>query len=235
MPLKILAVGCHPDDLEILCAGTLARCRKRGDRVWMAYVMNGRDGSRTIPPERLERVRERELRASARLIGARVLWPNLAGVSLDEVPGARAAVLDLVREYRADLVITHDPECYHPNHRAVSRMVRDAVFSASLPRVRSRFPAVEPPPALVYMDTIAGVHFEPTEYVDITHTMKKKKAMLACHRSQFAWLKSHVAVSVMDLMLTQSRFRGFQAGCAYAEGFRAETHYPLARARRLLP
>lgn len=233
--MNVLAVGCHPDDLEILCAGTLARCRKRGDRVFMASVMNGRDGSRTIPPERLEKVRERELRASAAVIGAKVLWPNLAGVHLDEVPGARMAVIELVRAARAELVITHAPECYHPNHRAVSRYVHDAVFSASLPRVRTASPAVEPPPALYYMDTIAGVDFQPTEYVDVTATIGIKKRMLLKHRSQFAWLKSHVAMSVMDLMLTQSRFRGFQASVPYAEGFRPALNYPLARTARLLP
>src|SRR5687767_6379284 len=108
--MNVLAIGCHPDDLEILCAGTLARCRRRGDRVWMASVMDGRDGSRTIPPETLARVRERELRASARVIGATVLWPGLAGRSLEDVAGARDAMLDVIREARPDLVVTHDPE-----------------------------------------------------------------------------------------------------------------------------
>jgi LmbE family N-acetylglucosaminyl deacetylase len=233
--VNVLAVGCHPDDLEILCAGTLARCRRRGDRVWMASVMDGRDGSRTIPPEVLARTRERELRASGRVIGASVIWGGLAGRSLEAVPEARDRIVDIIREAAPHLVITHDPECYHPNHRAVSRMVRDAVFTASLPRVRTRFPAVEPPPALVYMDTIAGVHFHPSEYVDIGATIAVKRRMLAKHRSQFTWLKSHVNMGVMDLMLTQSRFRGFQCGAAYAEAFRPELNYPLARTRRLLP
>lgn len=233
--MHVLAIGCHPDDLEILCAGTLARCRRRGDRVWMASVMDGRDGSRTIPPDTLAKIRERELRASARVIGAKVIWPGLAGRSLEDVAGARDALLDVIREAAPQVVITHDPECYHPNHRAVSRMVRDAVFTASLPRVRTRFPATEPPPALYYMDTIAGIHFAPTEYVDISATIGIKRRMLAKHRSQFTWLKSHVNMGVMDLMVTQSRFRGFQCGAPYAEGFRPELNYPLARTRRLLP
>lgn len=233
--MNILAVGCHPDDLEILCAGTLARCRKRGDRVFMASVMNGRDGSRVIPPEKLGPIREKELRRSGAVIGAKVLWPNLQGPHLDDVPGVRMAVVDLIREARAEVVITHAPQCYHPNHRAVSRYVHDAVFTCSLPRVKTRFPAVEPPPALFYMDTIAGVDFQPSIYVDITTTISTKQRMLKQHKSQFAWLKSHVNMGVMELMVTQSRFRGFQASVPYAEGFVPAMNYPLARTKRLLP
>jgi LmbE family N-acetylglucosaminyl deacetylase len=132
-------------------------------------------------------------------------------------------------------VISHTPECYHPNHRAVGRLVWDAVFTASIPHVRTRFPHVARVPALFHMDTIAGINFQPTEYVDISRVIGVKKRMLARHRSQFAWLKSHVRMGLMDFMVTQSRFRGYQASVEYAEGFRAVLNYPLARATRLLP
>ena len=96
--MNVLAVGCHPDDNELLCAGTLARCAKRGDRVFMASIMNGNTGHRTIPPERLGAVREREMRASARIIGATVLWPDVGGAFLLEDAATRTVVVDLVRE-----------------------------------------------------------------------------------------------------------------------------------------
>lgn len=235
MAMKVLAVGCHPDDLEILCAGTLALCRRRGDSVFMASAMTGSTGHRTIPPEKLAKVREAEMRASARIIGARVLWPGLDGAYLEDRWETRRALIDLIREAGADLVLTHSTDCYHPNHRAVARMMEDAVFTSSIPHVRTRFPAVRKPPALVLMDTVAGVDFQPTEYVDVTKVMAVKRRMLRKHRSQFVWLKSHIDTGPLEMMEAQARFRGLQCGVLYAEGFRPVLKHPLARPFRLLP
>ncbi|MEK7476977.1 MAG: PIG-L deacetylase family protein [Candidatus Coatesbacteria bacterium] len=233
--MNILAIGCHPDDNELLCAGTLARCAKRGDRVFIASIMNGNTGHRTIPPGKLGPVREREMRAAAKCIGARPLWPDVGGAFLLEDEATRTVVVDLIREAKADVVLAHSPACYHPNHRAAARLVWDAVFTASIPHVRTRHPAVRVPPALFQMDTVAGVDFQPTEYVDISTVIGVKKRALRCHRSQFAWMRSHVNVAMLDTMLVQARFRGIQAGVAYAEGFRAVLNHPLARTVRLLP
>ena len=71
--LRVLGIGCHPDDLEILCGGTLARYAAVGHRVIMAVVANGDKGHFEIPPEELARMRAAELAASAALIGAQTI------------------------------------------------------------------------------------------------------------------------------------------------------------------
>ncbi len=71
---RILAVGAHPDDIELQCAGTLAKFAARGDQVFMAISTNGELGSAKLSKAEIARVREREARASAGVIGAELIW-----------------------------------------------------------------------------------------------------------------------------------------------------------------
>ena len=85
------------------------------------------------------------------------------------------------------------------------------------------------------MDNLAGMRFEPTEYVDITDTIELKLEMLECHESQLKWMRDHDHIDFADFVRTCSRFRGYQCGVAYAEGFTQELVYPKVRPERLLP
>ena len=58
--MNILAIGCHPDDVEIACLGTLAKCVKRGDKVIVCHVSNGNLGHVIIPPDELAAIRKNE-------------------------------------------------------------------------------------------------------------------------------------------------------------------------------
>ncbi|HRU32240.1 MAG TPA: PIG-L family deacetylase, partial [bacterium] len=78
--MRILAVGAHPDDLELLCAGTLAKYSKEGHTVVMAHMCNGNKGHFTIPPEELASIRAEEAKKSAEIIGAEIIqgeYPDL--------------------------------------------------------------------------------------------------------------------------------------------------------------
>ena len=72
--MRVLAVGAHPDDLEILCSGTLAKYAKQGHHVTMAVATNGEVGSMTLPNEEIAAVRKAEAAASAAVIGADFVW-----------------------------------------------------------------------------------------------------------------------------------------------------------------
>ena len=71
--MRVLAIGCHPDDVEIACSGTLAKCVKRGDRVVTAHLCTGSLGHVVIPPEELVPMRAEEAREAGRLAGLEVL------------------------------------------------------------------------------------------------------------------------------------------------------------------
>jgi LmbE family N-acetylglucosaminyl deacetylase len=85
------------------------------------------------------------------------------------------------------------------------------------------------------MDNIAGIAFQPDEYVDITSAIEAKRQMLRCHRSQFNAIATLAGRDLEQLMDIQSRFRGLAAGCAFAEGFCRLESWQRGLARRLLP
>lgn len=233
--MNILAVGAHPDDLEILCAGTLARCAERGDRVTMLVMSDGSAGHAEIPPEVLAEIRSREARAAAARIGAELVWLGLRDEFVFNDEPTRLLLLNAIRGAQPEVIFTHNPDDYHPDHRATSRAVFDASFIMGLPNVRTEHPAHPGVATLYYFDTLAGQGFLPTEYVDITGAWETKRAMLAEHRSQVDWLRYHDQIDIFHFMEVVARFRGLQCGVSFAEGFRQADAWPRVKPHRLLP
>jgi len=235
--MNVLAIGCHPDDLEIGCGGTLAKFAAQGHHVTMVHVANGDKGHKEIVPEELARIRAGEAAAAGKLIGAEVIGlgvPDLAVRS--DNPQLIEALVQVIRRTRPDLIITHPPEDYMKDHMEVSRAVFDASFAATVPHYDpSSGPAHDKVVPLFYMDTLAGVNFIPTIYVDITDHIEMKIRMLACHQSQIKWMKEHDGIDFVDFVRTCSKFRGLQCGKPYAEGFTQCLAWPRLTTERLLP
>jgi LmbE family N-acetylglucosaminyl deacetylase len=235
--MNILAIGANPDDIEILCAGTLALYAKAGHNVTMAVFTDGSMGDMHIPPAKLATIRRNEQEAAADIIGARLLWPAITDEHVFSNEAQRHVMIDLLREADPDAIFTHSPNDYHPDHRQLSQLVFDSYFQKGLPHIPSqtkpacRFGETQ----LYYMDNIAGIGFVPTEYVDITSVMETKLRMLRCHKSQFTAISELVHRDLEQVTDIQSRFRGLAGGCAFAEGFcRLET-WQRGLSRRLLP
>jgi LmbE family N-acetylglucosaminyl deacetylase len=233
--MRILAVGAHPDDLEILCAGTLARYAQEGHQLVMCVATDGTAGHMVIKPPELARIREREARAAAEVIDAEFIWLGFPDELIFNDRETRLTFVDAIRQAKPDVIITHAPDDYHPDHRVVSSLVFDTSFIASLPNIETNQPAHSIVPPLYYMDTLAGKGFHPTEYVDIGSTIDIKRQMLACHQSQLKWLKDHDNIDVIEFMEVVARTRGFQCNVLYAEGFRQADVWPRTPPDRLLP
>ena len=218
--LRVLAVGAHPDDIEFLCAGTLARYARQGHEVVMGVVCSGDKGRVGTPAAEVIAIREREAHASAALIGARLLMLGLGdGEIHPERPEIKLLFLDLVRQARPHVVIAHHPADYNPDHVCSGELLKEASFYASVPGMESAYPALEWVPSIYFMDTVVGLEFSPQEYVDITDTLETKLAMMSAHQSQFAWLMAHDRIDALELIRTVARFRGLQCGVPFAEGF----------------
>jgi LmbE family N-acetylglucosaminyl deacetylase len=235
--MNILTVSAHPDDIEILCAGTLARYAETGHTVTIAIFTDGSMGDAHIPPSALGRTRHDEARAAAAVIGARLLWPCVTDEHVFPDLLQRRVMIDLLREADPDVILTHGPADYHPDHRYVSQLVFDAYFQKGLPHIpeQTRAPCRFAGAQIYYMDSLGGVGFQPTEYVDITAAMATKRRMLACHASQMAAMSGLAHTDLADLVETQSRFRGIAAGCRYAEGFVRYEGFQRGLTRRVLP
>jgi len=232
--MRVLAVGAHPDDVEFHCGGTLLLYRLGGHDVTVCVATNGDKGSKRIPPGELAAIRQGEAREAAARLGAELIWLGFEDGALQEGLAERMAFIEAVRKARPDVVLAHDPDDYHPDHRASARLVRDALFLATVPHVHTESPALESTPSLYWMDTGAAA-FQPTDYVDVTDVYAEKEELLALHRSQWEWISDHSGVEIAEPMRVTNRFRGMACGVRYAEAFRREWLAAGGSAVRLLP
>ena len=234
--MRVLAVGAHPDDLEILCGGTLARFVQDGHEVVMCNATLGDRGTFEHTSEEIARIRLHEARRAAELAGATHVT---LGFSDGEVHAGdddqRTAVIDLVRDVRPDLIITHSTGDYMSDHDETSKLVFDCSFHATLPLLQTGRPYYETVTPMYFMDTVMGLGFQPIEYVDVTSTIETKVAMLEAHATQLTWLRDHDGIDIVEQMRAVTRFRGLQCRVQYAEGFTPCLTWLRATSRRLLP
>ena len=234
--MNVLAIGCHPDDVEINCAGTLAKCVKRGDNVTVCHVCNGSLGHVVIEPDELRKIRIGEAKSAGALAGIKVVTCDIGDVEVYEGKKEhRDLVVDVIREAQPDFIITHAPNDYMPDHLAVSRLVFDASFAASVPHYQTKVSSASEVTPIYYMDNLAGVNFIPTEFVDISEEIDLKLQMLECHESQLKWMRDHDHIDFADFVKTCAKYRGLQCGVGYAEGFAICNTYGKMTAKRMLP
>ena len=233
--MNVLAIGCHPDDIEIAAAGTLARYAAEGHRVTACHVANGNLGHEIIEAGELRLIRRGEAQAAAGQLGIRLLTCDIGDLLVYDCREQRDKVVDVIRQVQPDVILTHSPQDYMPDHTAVSKLVFDATFAASVPHYRTSVPNAAPVTPLYYMDTLAGVNFLPTEYVDITSTIETKLAMLECHESQLKWMRDHDHIDFADFVRTCAKYRGLQCQVPYAEAFCQCMAWPKLTTKRLLP
>ena len=234
--MRVMAISSHPDDIEINCAGTLAKFRKQGDEVVMCNLCNGNMGHVEIMPDELREMRYAESERSAALIGAEHLTMDIGDLTLyADSREQRDNLTDLIRYAKPDMIITHTPDDYMADHVAVSKLVFAASFCASLPHYRMEAKGVVDICPIFYMDNLGGFHFEPTEYVDISEFIDVKMKMLCCHESQIKWMREHDKIDFPETVKTYARMRGLQSGVAYAEGFRQMLGWGRMTTKRLLP
>ena len=235
--MNVLAVGCHPDDLEIACAGTLAKYARNGHKVVMCHIANGNLGHAVIMPEELRIIRTREAESAGKVLGvSEVINLDVDDLKVDSYNQEIVKKLvDVIRGVKPDMIITHDGNDYMKDHVEVSRLVFDASFSSSIPHMDTGSPFYSDIVPIYYMDTLAGVNFQPAEYVDISDSIEVKLEALGRHESQIWWMLEHDKIDFIDFVRTVSKFRGLQCGAAYAEEFTRCAAWPRIGTKRLLP
>ncbi len=233
--MRVLAVGAHPDDLEILCAGTLARFAREGHEVVMCHALNGNLGHTEIPRDELKEIRREEAKNSAAVIGAESITLDIDDLDIYVDREAKYRMIEAFRRAKPDVMLIPAPTDYMPDHTVTSEVAFDASFMATLPQLITETAAHMKLIPVYYMDTLAGLSFEPEEYVDITDTADTKREMIACHKSQAQWLKEHDNIDYVEFAMLQSAFRGMQCGVKYAEAFRLKRVWGRIPTKRYLP
>jgi LmbE family N-acetylglucosaminyl deacetylase len=225
--MTILFFGAHPDDLEILCGGTIARCVAEGHVVWMATATNGNVGSPTLTNDEIGAVRKKEAEAAAKCLGAAgLIWLNENDEFLFDDERTRLKFVDAVRQAQADVIVTHNPNDYHPDHIACSKLASDARILSAVRLIKTEHAHLPKSPELFHMDSVAGMRFEPQFFVDVSAHFGLKQQAVQCHHSQNAWLKSIFNTDLSHHVQVQSAFRGLQCGVSYAEAYVQPVYWP---------
>lgn len=231
--MRVLAVGAHPDDLEFLCAGTLARYADRGDQVIMAIATNGEVGSPSLSKKEISEIRRKETEESARIIGAELIWMDFPDEFLFEDKSTRLKFIQMIRQANPDLIFVHNPNDYHSDHVYSSQIVVNARMMVTVPNIKTESPPMKKMPTIYFMDSIDGKGFNPEEHVDISNFIEEKKQMLSCHRSQVEWLKNQYGITPVEFMERRVKARGLESGFGYAEGFMKLRKWPFKGEERL--
>ena len=224
---RVLAFGCHPDDIEFRCSGTLALLAQRGYEIHLAVIAGGEMGSATHPPQQVREIRLRENANSAALIGAQFHFAGGYDLEVEYNADYRRMAVRVIREVDPLLVFTTPPMDYHIDHEETSRLVRHACFSAPIPNYDCGVPSRPSSrvPYLYYFNAtghcdIFGRPLPLTCAVDVSGVMAIKEKMLACHESQSAWLaKHHGYDKYLEVMKDDAARDGQRAGFPFAEGF----------------
>jgi LmbE family N-acetylglucosaminyl deacetylase len=189
--LRVLVLVAHPDDAEVRAGGLASIYRELGHTVRIVAVTDGGAGHHIQSREEVVARRRLEAEAACAVIGSECeVWDNPDG-ELQPTLEFRSQVIREIRRFQPDLVLTHRPEDYHPDHRALGEIVRDASYMVTVPRVCPDTPHLRKDPVVAY---VWDEFTRPTELrgdvvVDITDKVGTIARMLACHESQlFEWL-----------------------------------------------
>lgn len=239
--MNVLAIGAHPDDIEFYAAGTLAKYVTKGHKVFLASATSGNIGSSTHSMDEIAAIRKEEGKRSAAVIGAEFICLDYDDEMFFEDKAARLAFIDLVRYCRADLILTHNPVDYNPDHELTSKIIKDIAVMIPIANIKTKNPPYDNIPQIYYWESVFGMGFIPTDYVDITDTFEIKKQMLNQHESQKQWLKDNYKDKVgeadsmfFEAITVNCRYRGMQCGVKYAEAFiRANDAYRIRPGRDL--
>lgn len=229
---RVLAVMAHPDDAELLCAGTLGRAKNDGAAIVICVMCRGEKGAGSAAGAvDLGAIRREEAEAAATVLGAELYWQDHADGELFDTYPARLGLIETFRRFRPTLVIAHSIEDYHPDHRAASTLAEAATwFAAWRGHLTQQFDPLDVSPSLWWADTVNMGGFEPAFYIDVTAQLATKQRMLACHRSQLQRGEDGDFASLMVLVTRQMESRGAQAGVAAAECFRPHPAFKRLRA-----
>jgi LmbE family N-acetylglucosaminyl deacetylase len=195
--MRVLAIGAHPDDIELGCGGTLLRHRSSGDDVVLLVMTTGERG----PQDSMSRVLEQQ--RAARLLGADLQWGGFDDGAVDGGTAGTQVVEQVLRWFRPDVVYTHSVQDTHQDHRATAQ----ATLSATRRHCR-----------VLHYRSPSTLNFCPQVFVDIDGLVEAKLELIRAHGSQVAGS----SMIDLDVVEAEARCQGFQARVRAAEGFTTE-------------
>jgi N-acetylglucosamine malate deacetylase 1 len=217
--VDVLAIAAHPDDVELICGGTLIRSSMLGRSTGILDLAAGELGTLGTPE-----LRAKEAAKAAKVMGVSVRENlGLPDAGIQNTPETRAKVAVVIRRLKPKIVITHSLHGRHPDHPIVAQLVRDACFVANLKKVE---PKVAPhrPLKVLHALSFREDNQKPTFVVDISEAFEKKLEAIGCYESQFGEAIQAGEVypngePLYDLIRHHAAHYGTLIRCKYGEPF----------------
>ena len=212
--MKILAIGAHPDDIEIFMFGFLSCCKEMGYKISAIVATDGSLGGDNYD-NRLVENRKKETQNGLNSLGTPIFL-NLPDGSLGNENIHTNIVKNSIEKVSPDLIVTHYYKDYHSDHINLSKIVKN-VAGHHIP--------------VLYCDTMMGINFNPTYIIDISKYMTDKIKSISCHKSQ----NPERFVKLIRLM---NSYRAAQCNAPegeYAEAYFFESSFPFSDIRSILP
>jgi LmbE family N-acetylglucosaminyl deacetylase len=183
-PIRVIVFGAHPDDCDLTTGGTAIKFAKMGHRVKFVSMTNGDAGHQSMGGGALAKRRMAEAKEAGRRFGVEyTVMDNHDGELMPTLEN-RMKVIREIRNWNADIVITHRMDDYHPDHRYTSTLVQDASFMVIVPNVAPDTPPLKKNPVFLYPN-----NNNPDIAIDIDSELQQKIYAVSAHESQFfEWL-----------------------------------------------
>ena len=217
--VDVLAIAAHPDDMELICGGTLIRAHMLGRSTGILDLAAGEMASRGTPE-----LRAKEAAAAAKVMGVSVRENlGLPDGGITNTPETRAKVAVIIRRLQPKIVITHSLHGRHPDHPIVAQLARDASFVAGLKKIEPSIPPHRPLKVLHAL-SFREDNIRPTFVVDVTDAFEKKLEAIGCYKSQFGEAVQAGEVypngePLADLIRHHAAHYGSLIRCRYGEPF----------------
>ena len=189
--INVVVIGAHPDDADVDVGGTAYQFAQMGHNVLFVSLTNGDAGHFNKGGGALAKIRINEAEEAGKRIGVSYKVLDNHDAELMPTLKLRHDIIRIIRNWNADVVITHRPYDYHPDHRNTAIAVQDAAFLVTVPNVAPDVPALKANPVFLYShDNFQKPNpFHPDIAVDISAVYNKKVYGMAAHESQFfEWL-----------------------------------------------
>ena len=212
--MKILAIGAHPDDIEIFMFGLLCCFKQKGNEISMIVATDGSLGGNNLK-NKLVINRKTETKKGLKKLGI-PLFLNIKDGSLGNEAKHTKIIKSCILKVKPDIIITHFYKDYHSDHINLSRIVK-TIAGHYIP--------------VLYCDTMMGVNFLPNYYVDVTKYINDKFNSISYHKTQ----KPERFIALVKLM---NSYRSAQCNSPkghYAEAYYFEPSFPFSDIRKYLP
>ena len=212
--MKILALGAHPDDIEIFMYGLVSIFKEKGNQVFTMVATDGAKGG-SLSDNLLIKKRAQETIDGLNRLSKPILL-NIPDSELGDEPMHKKIIKENILNIMPDLIITHSQHDYHADHRSLSLLTSSAI-SHYIP--------------ILYCDTLMGVNFNPNYYVDITDHYEMKKEAVLKHNTQNPQ-------RFVDLFRLMNMYRAAQCNAPkghFAEAYSFTPSFPFSDIREILP